>query len=75
MAKLTTAQRKKLRPDQFAGPDGSYPVNDRAHAGNAKARASQEVKAGKMSKSEESRIDAKANKVLGKGMVKGPKGK
>lgn len=39
---------------------------DKAHAGNAKARASQAVNAGRMSKGEESAIDAKANRVLGK---------
>jgi hypothetical protein len=66
MSRLTTAQRKKLPKSSFAGPNRSYPVNDRAHAANAKARAAQAVKAGRMSKSEESRIDAKANRVLGK---------
>jgi hypothetical protein len=67
MAKLTTADRKKLPKGKFAGPDRSYPVPDKSHAANAKARASQAVNAGRMSSSEEKRIDAKANKVLGKG--------
>ncbi len=66
MAKLTSKQRKALPASKFAGPDRSYPVNDRSHAANAKARASQAVKAGRMSKSTEGKIDAKANKVLGK---------
>lgn len=39
---------------------------DKSHAGNAKARASQAVNAGRMSKSTEAKIDAKANRVLGK---------
>lgn len=64
MAKLTAADRKKIPSDKFAGPDRSYPVNDASHARNAKARASQAVNAGRMSKSEESRIDAKADRVL-----------
>lgn len=64
MGKLTTSQRKKLPEKDFAGPDRSYPVNNRSHAGNAKARASQAVKAGRMSKDEEEKIDAKANRVL-----------
>jgi len=34
---------------------------------DAKARASQAVKAGRMSKAEEARIDAKADKVIDKG--------
>jgi hypothetical protein len=38
---------------------------DKSHAANAKARASQMVKKGKLSKSSEKKIDAKANKVLG----------
>ena len=66
MSKLTTEGRKKLKNSQFAGPDKSYPVPDKSHAANAKARASQAVNSGRMSKSEEAKIDAKANKVLGK---------
>ncbi len=50
----------------FAGPGRSYPVEDKPHAQNAKARASQAVKAGRMSKAEESKIDAKADKKLKK---------
>jgi hypothetical protein len=34
---------------------------------DAKARASQAVKAGRMNKAEEAKIDAKADKVIGKG--------
>jgi hypothetical protein len=64
MATLTAAQRKKMKASTFAGPGRSYPVPDKSHAANAKARASQAVKAGRMSKAQESRIDAKANKVL-----------
>lgn len=64
MAKLTTAERHSLPRSEFAGPDRSYPVPDRSHAANAKARASQAEHAGRMSKGEERRIDAKADKVL-----------
>ena len=67
MSKLTTKARKALPKSDFAGAGRSYPVPDRSHAANAKARASQAVKAGRMSKSQEKRIDAKANKVLRKG--------
>jgi len=66
VAKLTTEARKALPSSAFAGPDKSYPVPDRSHAANAKARATQAVKAGRMSESEKSAIDAKANRVLGK---------
>ena len=70
MAKLSAAARKKIPASQFAGPNRSYPVPDRSHAANAKARASQAVKAGRMSKAQESKIDSKANRVLGKGRTK-----
>lgn len=66
MAKLTGKQRKDLPADKFAGPDRSYPVPDKSHAANAKARASQAVHEGRMSKAQEEKIDAKADKVLGK---------
>lgn len=66
MAKLTAAARKRIPSSKFAGPGRSYPVNDRSHAINAKARAAQQEKAGRISKAQEARIDAKANKVLGK---------
>lgn len=66
MAKLTTKARKALPASKFALPGGRYPIEDRAHAGNAKARASQMVKAGKLSPAQKSKVDAKANAVLGK---------
>jgi hypothetical protein len=66
MAKLTTKARDKLPKGEFAGADRSYPVNNKSHAANAKARASEAVNKGKMSKSTEAKIDAKANKVLDK---------
>lgn len=65
MAKLTTAKRNALPSSVFAGPGRSYPVPDKSHAANAKARATQAVKAGRMSSAEKSKIDAKANRVLG----------
>ncbi len=64
MAKLTTRARKALPASAFAGPGRSYPVEDKAHARNAKARASQMAKAGKLSSGAKAKIDAKANKVL-----------
>ena len=70
MAKLTAAARKKMPKSEFAGPGKSYPVENKTHAANAKARATQAVKAGRMSKAEQAKIDAKANKKLGKGKKK-----
>jgi len=67
MAKLTTKARKALPKSDFALPsERKYPVDTKARAANAKARATQMVKAGKLSKAEEKKIDAKANKILGK---------
>jgi hypothetical protein len=68
MAKLNTDTRNKLLTKDFAEPQKrAYPVEDKAHARNAKARASQAVDAGRMSKAEERKIDKKANAVLKKG--------
>ncbi len=67
MAELSTKSRKKLPAKDFAEPDKrAYPIEDKAHARNAKARAAQQVKAGRMSKAEESKIDKKADAVLKK---------
>ena len=65
MAKLTAKTRNALPKSSFGEPGSrKYPMPDKAHAANAKARATQAVNAGRMSKSEESRIDAKANRKL-----------
>ncbi len=65
MAELTPKARDKLPAKDFAEPDKrAYPIEDKAHARNAKARASQAVKAGRMSKAEEGSIDKKADKVI-----------
>ncbi len=66
MATLSSKQRNALPKSAFAGADRSYPIPDKSHAANAKARAAQQVKAGNLSKSQEKKIDAKANKVLNK---------
>jgi hypothetical protein len=66
MAKLSTKARKALPKSDFGEPGKrAYPMPDRSHAANAKARATQAVKAGRMSASSEAKIDAKANKVFG----------
>lgn len=41
MAKLTAKRRNALPAGEFAGPDRSYPIEDKLHARNALARASQ----------------------------------
>ena len=65
MAKLTTKARKAIPAAKFGLPaERKYPMPDRSHAANAKARATQQVKAGNLTATEKRQIDAKANKVL-----------
>jgi hypothetical protein len=67
MAELDAKGRDKLPAKDFAEPKTrAYPIEDKPHARNAKARASQAVKAGRMSKSEAAKIDKKADAVLKK---------
>ena len=68
MSTLTTRQRKELPAGDFALPEKrAYPIEDKAHTRNAKARAAQQRKAGNLTEAEEQRVDAKADRVLGKG--------
>lgn len=67
MAKLDTAERKRIPKSEFGLPGSrKYPMPDKSHAANAKARATQQVKAGHLSSSAAAKIRAKANRVLGK---------
>jgi len=67
MSKLTAHARKLIPKKEFGMPgEKKYPMPDKSHAANAKARASQMVKKGKLSESSKEKIDAKANKILGK---------
>jgi hypothetical protein len=77
MAQLSAKRREKLPAKDFGLPEkartaddkretGNYPMPDKAHARNAKARSSQQYKAGNLTKAERDRIHRKADKVLGK---------
>lgn len=67
MAKLDTAERKELPQSTFGLPGRrAYPMPDKSHAQNAKARATQMVAAGKLSSASAAKIRAKANRILGK---------
>lgn len=73
MAKLRAHARNKLPKSSFGLPGSrKYPMPDKSHAANAKARASQMVKRGKLSSSAKAAIDAKANRILHR---KGKKGR
>jgi hypothetical protein len=66
MAKLKAERRKALPSSKFGLPGArKYPMPDRSHAANAKARATQMVRKGKLSAASAARIRAKANRVLG----------
>lgn len=67
MARLKAKKRNKLPASAFGQPgQRKYPMPDKSHAANAKARATQQVKAGNLSPAAAKKIDAKANRVLGK---------
>jgi hypothetical protein len=55
-----------LPKSAFALPGGRYPVEDKAHARDAKARAAQGYKAGHLSATEKAKVDKKADAVLAK---------
>jgi hypothetical protein len=46
---------------------GNYPMPDRRHAANAKARAKQQLKRRKLGRAQYERIVAKANRILKRG--------
>ena len=65
MATLTSKERDKLPKSDFGLPGReAYPMPNKAHAANAKARATQMENKGKLSESSKAKIDAKANRVL-----------
>jgi hypothetical protein len=67
MANLTASKRNAEPKSEFGLPEQrKYPMPDAAHARNAKARASQMEHQGKLSAADKKKVDAKADKILGK---------
>lgn len=67
MADLTAKKRNALPAKKFGLPgERKYPMPDKSHAANAKARATQMEAKGKITASEKAQIDRKANAMLGK---------
>jgi hypothetical protein len=65
---MKESKRDALPGKDFGLPgERKYPMPDASHAENAKARASQEEKKGKITQGQKSEIDAKADRKLGKG--------
>jgi hypothetical protein len=67
MAELTTKKRNAEPKSDFGLPEErKYPMPDKSHARNAKARATQQQEAGNLSAADEKRIDRKADRILEK---------
>ena len=65
MAELSTTKRNAEPKSDFGLPDErKYPMPDKSHARNAKARASQQEKQGNLTAAEKKQIDRKADKIL-----------
>jgi hypothetical protein len=67
VSELDTKKRDSLPKSEFGLPEErKYPMPDKSHARNAKARAAQQEKKGTITKAEETKIDRKADRVLNK---------
>ena len=67
MATLSEKKRDNLPDSKFGLPEEhKYPMPDKSHARNAKARASQQKKQGNLTASEKAKIDRKADRILDK---------
>jgi hypothetical protein len=67
MATLSEKKRDSLKPSTFGLPDEKkYPMPDKSHAANAKARATQQKEKGNLSAADKKKIDAKADRILDK---------
>lgn len=66
MAVLKAKTRNREKASTFGLPDQrKYPMPDRSHAGNAKARVSQQLAKGNISPADAAKVRHKANVVLG----------
>lgn len=62
---MKASRRNKLKKSQFGLPGArKFPIDTKARAINAKGRATQAVKAGRMKPSTAAKIHARANKVI-----------
>lgn len=65
MATLSEKKRDSLPDSKFGLPEEhKYPMPDKSHARNAKARASQQRKKGNLTAAEKAKIDRKADRIL-----------
>lgn len=62
---IKAARRRRLKKRQFGLPgQRKYPLDTKGRARNAKGRATQQYKRGRISKSTRDRIHARANRAL-----------
>jgi hypothetical protein len=67
MAELTEKKRDSLKSSSYGLPEErKYPMPDKSHARNAKARASQQEDKGNLTAAEKAKIDRKADRILDK---------
>ena len=67
MATLKESNKDHMKDSTFGLPEErKYPMPDKSHAANAKARATQQVHEGNLSKADKEKIDRKADKILNK---------
>ncbi|MBS1070469.1 hypothetical protein JK222_01920 [Gluconobacter cerinus] len=65
MSKLTKEERDSIPDDEFGLPEKrAYPVDTKARARNAKARATQELERGLLTQEERNEIDQAADRKL-----------
>jgi hypothetical protein len=67
MAELSTRKRNAEPKSDFGLPEKrKYPMPDKSHARNAKARAAQQEEKGNLSAADKKKIDRKADRILDK---------
>jgi hypothetical protein len=67
MGVLSEKKRDSIPESKFGLPEErKYPMPDKAHARNAKARASQQEEKGNLTEKEKAKIDRKADRILDK---------
>ena len=67
MAELSTSKRNSEPKSDFGLPEKrKYPMPDKSHARNAKARAAQQEEKGNLSAVDKKKVDRKADRILDK---------
>ena len=67
MSKLSSAARKELAPGKFAGPNRSFPIEDKVHAEKALQLEPRAEAAGHLTPEQGARVKRLAHAMLKKG--------